>query len=139
MVRVGPRTGVIVLPAVCTLAGIHYFEYSGNMDEQDVVKALAALAQPVRLKVFRALVVTGEAGLTPGTMAEALDMPANTLSFHLKELVNAGLVTQERASRNLIYRAAYPRMNALLGYLTENCCQGASCAVPAPSSSTSCC
>lgn len=109
------------------------------MDEQDVVKALAALAQPVRLKVFRALVVTGEAGLTPGTMAEALDMPANTLSFHLKELVNAGLVTQERASRNLIYRAAYPRMNALLGYLTENCCQGASCAVPAPSSSTSCC
>ena len=108
------------------------------MDEQDVVKALAALAQPVRLKVFRALVVTGEAGLTPGTMAEGLDMPANTLSFHLKELVNAGLVTLERASRNLIYRAAYGRMNALLGYLTENCCQGASCVVPA-SSTTSCC
>lgn len=102
------------------------------MDEADVIKALAALAQPVRLKVFRALVVTGEAGLTPGTMAEGLDIPANTLSFHLKELVNAGLVTQERASRNLIYRAAYPRMNALLGYLTENCCQGAACAVPAP-------
>lgn len=97
------------------------------MDEQDVVKALAALAQPVRLKVFRALVVTGDAGLTPGTMAEGLDMPANTLSFHLKELVNAGLVTQERSSRNLIYRAAYERMNALLGYLTENCCQGAAC------------
>ena len=95
------------------------------------VSALAALAQPVRLKVFRALVVTGEAGLTPGTMAEGLDIPANTLSFHLKELVNAGLVTQERASRNLIYRAAYPRMNALLGYLTENCCQGAVCAMPA--------
>ncbi|MGM9482275.1 ArsR/SmtB family transcription factor [Roseateles sp. NT4] len=101
------------------------------MDEQDVIKALAALAQPVRLKVFRALVVTGEAGLTPGTMAEALGMPANTLSFHLKELVNAGLVTQERSSRNLIYRAAYERMNGVLGYLTENCCQGASCAVPA--------
>lgn len=100
------------------------------MDEQDVIKALAALAQPVRLKVFRALVVTGEAGLTPGTMAEGLDMPANTLSFHLKELVNAGLVTQERSSRNLIYRAAYERMNAVLGYLTENCCQGAGCAVP---------
>ncbi|MFX7942100.1 helix-turn-helix domain-containing protein, partial [Acinetobacter baumannii] len=77
------------------------------MDEQDVIKALAALAQPVRLQVFRALVVTGDAGLTPGTMAEGLDIPANTLSFHLKELVNAGLVTQERASRNLIYRAAY--------------------------------
>lgn len=107
------------------------------MDEQDVVKALAALAQPVRLKVFRALVVTGDAGLTPSTMAEGLGMPANTLSFHLKELVNAGLVTQERASRNLIYRAAYPQMNALLGYLTENCCQGAGCAVAAPA--TSCC
>lgn len=107
------------------------------MDEQDVVKALAALAQPVRLKVFRALVVTGDAGLTPSTMAEGLDMPANTLSFHLKELVNAGLVTQERSSRNLIYRAAYDRMNALLGFLTENCCQGASCAVPARSGS--CC
>lgn len=103
------------------------------MDEQDVIKALAALAQPVRLKVFRALVVTGEAGLTPGTMAEGLGMPANTLSFHLKELVNAGLVTQERSSRNLIYRAAYDRMNAVLGYLTENCCQGAGCAVPAAS------
>lgn len=101
------------------------------MDEQDVVKSLAALAQPVRLKVFRALVVTGEAGLTPGTMAEGLDIPANTLSFHLKELVNAGLVTQERSGRNLVYRAAYPRMNALLGYLTENCCQGADCGVPA--------
>ncbi len=103
------------------------------MDEQDVVKALAALAQPVRLKVFRALVVTGEAGLTPGTMAEGLDIPANTLSFHLKELVNAGLVTQERSSRNLIYRAAYARMDALLGYLTKNCCQGNACLAPSSS------
>jgi DNA-binding transcriptional ArsR family regulator len=109
------------------------------MDEQDVVKALAALAQPVRLKVFRALVVTGEAGLTPGTMAEGLGMPANTLSFHLKELVNAGLVTQERSSRNLIYRAAYERMNALLGYLTENCCQGTACTAPGPAASSSFC
>jgi ArsR family transcriptional regulator len=99
------------------------------MDEQTVVRALAALAQPIRLKVFRALVVTGQAGLTPGAMAEGLGIPANTLSFHLKELVHAGLVTQERASRNLIYRAAYHHMNALLGYLTENCCEGASCAV----------
>ena len=97
------------------------------MDEQQVVKALAALAQPVRLQVFRALVVAGRAGLTPGTMAEALAIPGATLSFHLKELSHAGLVTQERASRNLIYRAAYERMNALLGYLTENCCQGVEC------------
>jgi DNA-binding transcriptional ArsR family regulator len=100
------------------------------MEETDVLKSLAALAQPVRLQVFRALVVTGRAGLTPGTMAEALDIPANSLSFHLKELAHAGLVTQERSSRNIIYRAAFERMNALLGYLTENCCQGAACAVP---------
>ncbi|MGY4827090.1 ArsR/SmtB family transcription factor [Sphaerotilaceae bacterium SBD11-9] len=97
------------------------------MEEADVVKALAALAQPLRLQVFRALVVAGQAGLTPGTMADGLGVPAATLSFHLKELVQAGLVTQERASRNLIYRAAYERMNGLLGYLTENCCQGAEC------------
>lgn len=103
------------------------------MDEQDVVRSLAALAQPVRLKVFRALVVTGQAGLTPGAMAEGLGIPPNTLSFHLKELAHAGLVTQERASRNIIYRAAYERMNALLGYLTENCCAGAACAVEADS------
>ena len=99
------------------------------MDEQDVVKALAALAQPVRLQVFRALVITGQAGLTPGAMAEGLGIAQNTLSFHLKELVNAGLVTTERSSRNIIYRAMYDRMNALLGYLTENCCKGAACAV----------
>jgi DNA-binding transcriptional ArsR family regulator len=102
------------------------------MDSNEVVKslaALAALAQPVRLQVFRALVVSGQAGLTPGMMAEALDIPTNTLSFHLKELSHAGLVTQERSSRHIIYRAAYDRMNALLGYLTENCCAGASCAV----------
>ncbi len=101
------------------------------MDENDVVRALTALAQPVRLKVFRALVVTGGVGLTPSAMAEGLSIPPNTLSFHLKELAHAGLVTQERASRHIIYRAAYARMNALLGYLTQNCCEGATCAVAA--------
>ncbi len=88
------------------------------------MKSLAALAQPIRLQVFRALVVAGPGGMTPGTMAEGLAIPANTLSFHLKELAQAGLVSQERSSRNIIYRAAYERMNALLGYLTENCCRG---------------
>lgn len=107
------------------------------MEEQDVIRALAALAQPVRLQVFRALVVAGHAGLTPGTMAGALGLPANTLSFHLKELAGAGLVTQERASRHIIYRAAFARMNAVLGYLTENCCQGSGCP-PAPGA-TACC
>jgi DNA-binding transcriptional ArsR family regulator len=65
--------------------------------------------------------------MTPSTMAEGLGVAPATLSFHLKEMVNAGLVTQERASRNLIYRAAFDRMTALLGYLTENCCQGVGC------------
>lgn len=97
------------------------------MDEQIAVKSLAALAQPVRLQVFRALVVAGEAGLTPGTMAEGLGIPANSLSFHLKELAHAGLVSQERVSRHLVYRAAFAQMNALLAYLTENCCRGAAC------------
>ena len=108
------------------------------MEATDVVKTLGALAQPVRLQVFRALVVTGQAGLTPGTMAEALGIPQNTLSFHLKELTHAGLVTQERSSRNIVYRAAYDRMNDLLGYLTENCCAGAACAVDATAPGCGC-
>ena len=107
------------------------------MEEPDVIKALAALAHPVRLRVFRALVVSGPKGLTPGVMQEGLAIPATTLSFHLKELASAGLVTQERASRNLVYRAAYDRMNGLLEYLTDNCCAGAECAIP--SSSAACC
>ena len=107
------------------------------MDEEIVVKSLAALAQPVRLQVFRALVVAGQNGMVPGTMAEGLQIPANTLSFHLKELANAGLVTQERAGRHIVYRAAYERMTALIGYLTENCCHGADCAV-APDAACAC-
>jgi DNA-binding transcriptional ArsR family regulator len=101
------------------------------MEEQEIVRALAALAHPARLQVFRALVVVGKQGLTPGTMAEALGLAAATLSFHLKELVHAELVTQERVGRNLVYRAAYDRMNGLLGYLTAHCCQGAECLNPA--------
>jgi len=97
------------------------------MDENEVIRALAALAHPLRLQVFRALVVAGQSGLTPGVMQEALQVPGATLSFHLKELTAAGLVTQERVSRHLVYRAAFDSMNALLGYLTENCCAGESC------------
>ena len=108
------------------------------MDEAAIVKALAALAQPLRLQIFRALVVIGGQGMTPGTIAEGLGISASSLSFHLKELMNAGLVTQERASRNLIYRAAFDQMNSLLGYLTANCCQGAECVVAATESCNSC-
>ena len=102
------------------------------MKEDDVVHALAALAQPVRLRVFRALVVAGPAGLTPGALTEALEVPATGLSFHLKELMHSGLVSQERQGRNLIYRAAFDRMNGLLAYLTQNCCQGEPCTTGCP-------
>lgn len=105
------------------------------MEEEEVVGSLSALAQSVRLQVFRALVVRGETGLTPGAMAEGLAIPANTLSFHLKELSNAGLITSTRSSRNLIYRASFTHMYALLGYLTENCCQRAD---PDPKKSPGC-
>ncbi len=100
------------------------------MKEQDVIKALAALAQAVRLRVFRALVVAGPQGLTPGALSEQLEVPATSLSFHLKELMHAGLVSQEREGRHLIYRAAFEHMAGVLAYLTEHCCQGQSSAVP---------
>ncbi|MGQ9724690.1 MAG: ArsR/SmtB family transcription factor [Tepidimonas sp.] len=98
------------------------------MTETQTLHALAALAQSIRLRVFRALVVAGPAGLTPGALAAALGVAPSALSFHLKELLHAGLVTQQRHGRNLIYRAAFDTMNALLAYLTENCCQGNACA-----------
>ena len=99
------------------------------MEPIDAVKALAALAQETRLAVFRALVEAGPKGLTPGDLAAHLSIAANTLSFHLKELSHADLVSQERAGRNLIYRAEFARMNALLSYLSRNCCEGAICEV----------
>ncbi|KGM40161.1 ArsR family transcriptional regulator [Aquabacterium sp. NJ1] len=97
------------------------------MEEQDVIKSLAALAQAVRLRVFRALVVAGFDGLTPSALSEQLAVPATSLSFHLKELMHAGLVSQERDGRHLIYRASFEHMNGLLHYLTEHCCQGQAC------------
>lgn len=99
------------------------------MEAQEVVRALGALAQPHRLRIFRALVVAGRGGLTPGGLAEALELPPATLSFHLKELMNAGFVSQQRDGRHLIYRAAFERIHSLVQYLTANCCHGASCGV----------
>ncbi len=103
------------------------------MEEQLVVGSLAALAQAHRLRIFRLMVVAGPVGLTPGAITEALEIPAATLSFHLKELSHAGLISQERQGRHLIYRADFARMQALLAYLTENCCQGEACAPVKPS------
>ena len=97
--------------------------------EAGAVKALAALAQAQRLRAFRALVVAGPDGLTPGAIAAQLEIAPSALSFHLKELANAGLAASEPRGRNLIYRANFGQMNALLTYLTEHCCQGEACAV----------
>ncbi len=97
------------------------------MTEEAVVRSLAALAQAMRLRVFRALVVAGQEGLTPSVLVEQLGVAANTLSFHLKELAHAGLISQERQGRHLIYRASFSTMNELLAYLTDNCCQGEPC------------
>ncbi len=101
------------------------------MEKQDAVAALAALAQDTRLDVFRLLVQAGPDGLPAGQIAEHLQLPPATLSFHLNQLKHAGLVTFRRESRSLIYSAEYSAMNGLLAYLTENCCQGdvASCGV----------
>ena len=107
------------------------------MESIAVVKALAALAQSSRLEVFRSLVVAGQAGLTPGALSENLGVAPNTLSFHLKELVHADLISQERVGRNLVYRAQFDRMNAVLAYLTQNCCQGQAC-LPALANACDC-
>lgn len=98
------------------------------MDAPDAVAALGALAQEHRLALFRLLVRAGEGGMAAGAIAAALGVPNSSLSFHLAQLSRAGLIRQERRSRSLIYRADYGAMNALVGYLMENCCAGGACA-----------
>jgi arsenate reductase len=115
------------------------------MNEAQAIKALAALAQGTRLAIFRRLVVAGLDGMRPSELAEGLNVLPSSLSFHLKELLHADLVGQEREGKGLIYRAHLPHMNQLLAYLTDNCCQGQSCTdptlfsghVPSPESPTS--
>lgn len=97
------------------------------MEEAEVIKALGALAQETRLRIFRLLVVAGPEGMNPGHMAEVLGIAPTALSFHLKELSHSGLISSERDGRNLIYRASVPQMNDLLAYLTAHCCQGEAC------------
>jgi ArsR family transcriptional regulator, arsenate/arsenite/antimonite-responsive transcriptional repressor len=114
------------------------FYDSRTMNEKDALAALAALAQTARLRVFRALVGAGPAGLTPGELATRLDIPASTLSFHLKELIHARLASVEREGRRLIYRPAMARMNGLVAYLTDHCCQGRECEDTVPRRRTAC-
>lgn len=95
------------------------------MKKSNAIAALAALAQNSRLDIFRLLVQAGGEGIAAGQIGERLGLPSATLSFHLSQLKQAGLVTFRREGRSLIYAAEYAAMNDLLAYLTENCCQGA--------------
>ena len=97
------------------------------MKTNGAIKALAALAQGTRLDVYRLLVQQGAEGLPPSAIAEKLGLPNATLSFHLKELSQAGLVAARHDGRFIFYSAHYPTMNQLIGYLTENCCGGQTC------------
>jgi DNA-binding transcriptional ArsR family regulator len=99
------------------------------MESMDAVRTLAGLAQLSRLAIFRRLVAAGPQGVQPTPLAEALGIPANTLSFHLKGLMAAQLISQERRGRALVYRADFERMGALLAFLTDDCCGGIPCGV----------
>src|SRR5258708_1473347 len=101
------------------------------METNQAIAALAALAQETRLEIFRLLVEQGPEGLAAGAIAEALAVPASSLSFHLAQLGHAGLIRQRRRSRSLIYSVDFAKMSSLMGYLTENCC-GADEAACAP-------
>ena len=97
------------------------------MDEPAAVRALGALAQELRLRIFRAVVGRGPAGMTPGDLSNALGVPPSSVSFHVKALLHAGLLTQERDGRHLIYRPSLSAMNDLLDYLSAHCCQAVAC------------
>ena len=100
------------------------------MKSEQAVTALGALAHETRLSVFRMLIERGPDGLPAGVIARRLDMPPSSLTFHLQQLAHAGLISQRRLSRQLIYAADFAAMNGLIGYLTENCCGGTESCVP---------
>jgi DNA-binding transcriptional ArsR family regulator len=100
------------------------------METTQAIQALSALAQETRLAIFRLLVQAGPAGLAAGAIGEQLDLPPATLSFHLAGLTRAGLAQSRQEGRFVIYTADYAAMNTLVGFLTENCCQGAACETP---------
>jgi DNA-binding transcriptional ArsR family regulator len=108
------------------------FKYIETMNEKAAVTVLTALAHEARLRIFRSLMGAGPAGLTPSALAAMLDLAGSTLSFHLKELAHADLVTVGRDGRQLFYRPSLTHMNNLLAYLVDHCCQGGSCALQRP-------
>lgn len=97
------------------------------MNTQQIIAALSALAQENRLAIFRSLVVAGPEGMTPGALSEALSLAPATLSFHLKELAQAGLLHKRQDGRYIHYQADFETMSGVIEYLTENCCQGQCC------------
>lgn len=107
----------------------HYFDKTGNVEQKNALAALAGLSQESRLDVFRLLVERGPEGMPAGAIAERLGMANATLSFHLKELSHAGLITGRQAGRFIYYSPNFETVNGLVDYLTENCCRGASCVV----------
>jgi len=111
----------------------YHFHYSRNVETKQALQALSALAQESRLAIFRLLIQQGPAGLAAGAIGEKLDLPPATLSFHLAGLARAGLVNSRHEGRFVFYSAHFECMNLLVGFLTENCCGGASC-VPATES-----
>lgn len=108
------------------------------MKETDAIKALSALAQPTRLGIFRLLVTAGPDGLNVGVIQEQMQLASATLSFHLKELTHAGLVTSRQEGRFVYYAPAIEHMNDLIGFLTENCCQGVDSAACTPKKKVKC-
>jgi ArsR family transcriptional regulator, arsenate/arsenite/antimonite-responsive transcriptional repressor len=100
------------------------------MEAKQAIGALGALAHETRLAVYRLLVQRGPDGLSAGTIAQALELSPSSLTFHLQQLTHAGLITQRRLSRQLIYATDFAVMNALMGYLTENCCGGDALCIP---------
>jgi DNA-binding transcriptional ArsR family regulator len=109
-----------------------------RLTEATVIRALAALAQPMRLRAFRELIAAGSEGLAAGAIAETLQATPSALSFHLKELTHAGLIAAESRGRFLIYRANFREMQSLVDYLTEHCCQGEACEVKTPRGCRAC-
>ena len=117
---------VIVLTIIC-LCFVTYFHYYGNMKNTDAIKSFIALGQESRLNVFRLIVQKGDKGMTPTQVKELLGIPSATLSFHLKELIQANLIKVERQSRNLIYKPQADVVQELMDFLLMNCCGGKSC------------
>jgi DNA-binding transcriptional ArsR family regulator len=108
------------------------------VNELQATKAFGALGHEVRLHLLRLLVEKGPEGMTPSQLTACLNMPAATLSFHLRELTQAGLISQTRQGRHLIYQPALQTMTELIQFLTSNCCQGQPCSLTTPSKTVAC-